>query len=120
MLFRSEGDKPGSPGWYNTAGFHAEAKKAGLKAVSINGDAFSAELKAQVNQAFSDAQPGPTARDFLLTGSTRLAVPVFQTLNFTVSYDTFVRLARGNELGVSHDLTLGLAWTWGRALQTFR
>ena len=30
-----EGDKPGSPGWNNTAGFHAEAKKAGLKAVSI-------------------------------------------------------------------------------------
>ncbi|MFO0603712.1 MAG: 5'-nucleotidase C-terminal domain-containing protein [Polyangiales bacterium] len=81
---------------------------------------WQAELKAQVNQAFSDAQPGPTARDFLLTGNTRLAVPIFQSLNFTITYDTFMRLARGNELGVSHDLTLGLAWTWGRAVQTFR
>ncbi|NBV52026.1 MAG: trans-2-enoyl-CoA reductase family protein [Verrucomicrobia bacterium] len=53
-----EGDKPGSPGWYNTAGFHAEAKKAGLKAVSINGDAFSAELKAQVIEAIKAKMPG--------------------------------------------------------------
>ena len=102
--------------------FVGEVKLTPYSLFSLRGRSvtWQAELKAQVNQAFSDAQPGPTARDFLLTGSTRLAVPVFQTLNFTVSYDTFVRLARGNELGVSHDLTLGLAWTWGRALQTFR
>lgn len=43
-----EGDKSGSPGWYNTVGFHAAAKKAGLKAVSLNGDAFSADLKTRV------------------------------------------------------------------------
>jgi enoyl-[acyl-carrier protein] reductase/trans-2-enoyl-CoA reductase (NAD+) len=53
-----EGDKPGSPGWYNTAGFHSEAKKAGLKAVSLNGDAFSAELKAQVIEAIKSKMPG--------------------------------------------------------------
>src|SRR5690606_17163734 len=33
--------KPGSSGWYNTAAFENEAKKAGLYAKSINGDAFS-------------------------------------------------------------------------------
>ena len=82
---------------------------------------WQAELKAQVNQAFSEAQPGPPPpATSLLTGNTRLAVPIFQSLNFTITYDTFMRLARGNELGVSHDLTLGLAWTWGRAVQTFR
>lgn len=37
--------KPGSPGWYNTAAFEAEAQKAGLYAKSINGDAFSNEIK---------------------------------------------------------------------------
>ena len=53
-----EGDKPGSPGWYNTSGFHAEAKKAGLKAVSLNGDAFSAEMKTQVIEAIKSKMPG--------------------------------------------------------------
>ena len=53
-----EGDKPGSPGWYNTAGFHAEARKAGLKAFSLNGDAFSAELKAQVIADIKAKMPG--------------------------------------------------------------
>lgn len=37
--------KPGSPGWYNTAAFQQQAEKAGLYAKSINGDAFSAEVK---------------------------------------------------------------------------
>ena len=37
--------KPGSPGWYNTIAFQNQAKKAGIYAKSINGDAFSAEVK---------------------------------------------------------------------------
>ncbi|MDC0176824.1 trans-2-enoyl-CoA reductase family protein [Polaribacter sp.] len=40
--------RPGSPGFYNTAAFEQEAKKAGLYAKSINGDAFSNEVKEQV------------------------------------------------------------------------
>lgn len=42
----SEG-KTASPGWYNTAAFEKEAKAAGLYAKSINGDAFSNEIKQQ-------------------------------------------------------------------------
>lgn len=42
----SEG-KTASPGWYNTAAFEKEAHKAGLYAKSINGDAFSNEVKQQ-------------------------------------------------------------------------
>jgi enoyl-[acyl-carrier protein] reductase / trans-2-enoyl-CoA reductase (NAD+) len=53
-----EGDKTGSPGWYNTAAFHDEARKAGLKAVSINGDAFSADIKAQAIAAIKAKMPG--------------------------------------------------------------
>lgn len=34
-------------GWYNTAAFHDEAKKAGLYAHTINGDAFSDEIKEE-------------------------------------------------------------------------
>ena len=39
--------RPGSPGWYNSAAFENEAHKAGLYAKSINGDAFSNEIKEQ-------------------------------------------------------------------------
>ncbi|WP_395044290.1 enoyl-ACP reductase FabV [Flavobacterium sp.] len=42
----SEG-KTASPGWYNSAAFEQEAQKAGLYAKSINGDAFSKEVKQQ-------------------------------------------------------------------------
>lgn len=37
--------KTATPGWYNTAAFETEAHKAGLYAKSINGDAFSNEIK---------------------------------------------------------------------------
>ena len=37
--------KPGTAGWYNTAAFEKEAQAAGLYAKSINGDAFSDEVK---------------------------------------------------------------------------
>lgn len=37
--------KTASPGWYNSAAFQNQAKRAGLYAKSINGDAFSEEVK---------------------------------------------------------------------------
>ena len=37
--------KTASPGWYNTAAFEEQAQTAGLYAKSINGDAFSNEIK---------------------------------------------------------------------------
>jgi enoyl-[acyl-carrier protein] reductase/trans-2-enoyl-CoA reductase (NAD+) len=39
--------KTASAGWYNTAAFEEEASKIGLYAKSINGDAFSDQIKAQ-------------------------------------------------------------------------
>lgn len=43
--------KTASAGYYNTAAFHAAADQAGLFALSINGDAFSDEIKAQTLSA---------------------------------------------------------------------
>lgn len=37
--------KTATPGWYNSAAFENEAQKVGLYAKSINGDAFSKEIK---------------------------------------------------------------------------
>lgn len=39
--------KTATPGWYNSAAFEKEATAAGLYAKSINGDAFSNEIKEQ-------------------------------------------------------------------------
>jgi enoyl-[acyl-carrier protein] reductase/trans-2-enoyl-CoA reductase (NAD+) len=39
--------KTATPGWYNSAAFEEEATKTGLYAKSINGDAFSKEVKQQ-------------------------------------------------------------------------
>ena len=40
--------KPGTAGWYNAAAFHSAADEAGLYAKSVNGDAFSDDVKARV------------------------------------------------------------------------
>ncbi|MFU8784980.1 enoyl-ACP reductase FabV [Aliidiomarina sp.] len=46
--------KTGTAGWYNTAAFHAQAKKDGLYYHTINGDAFSDEIKADTIQRIKD------------------------------------------------------------------
>jgi len=47
VFFEKEGSetKPGTAGWYNSAAFHKFAEAEGLYAKSINGDAFSDEIK---------------------------------------------------------------------------
>lgn len=50
VFFEKEGSetRTGSAGWYNSAAFHTAAEAEGLYARSINGDAFSSELKQKV------------------------------------------------------------------------
>ena len=43
----SNGKRTATPGWYNTAAFEEEAHTAGIYAKSINGDAFSKEIKEE-------------------------------------------------------------------------
>ncbi|MFT5482467.1 MAG: enoyl-[acyl-carrier protein] reductase/trans-2-enoyl-CoA reductase (NAD+) [Halieaceae bacterium] len=49
IFFEKEGSdrKPGTAGWYNSAAYHKCAEEAGLYARSINGDAFSDEIKSK-------------------------------------------------------------------------
>lgn len=49
----SEG-RTASAGWYNTAGLETEAHKQGLYAKSINGDAFSNEIKEKTLQLIKE------------------------------------------------------------------
>jgi enoyl-[acyl-carrier protein] reductase/trans-2-enoyl-CoA reductase (NAD+) len=50
VFYEKEGTegKPASAGWYNSAAFHNWAETNGLYAKSINGDAFSTEIKQRV------------------------------------------------------------------------
>lgn len=50
VMFEREaaGKRTATPGWYNTKAFEKFAQEEGLYAKSINGDAFSAEIKEQV------------------------------------------------------------------------
>ena len=50
VFFEKEGTerKPGTAGWYNSAAFHEAADEAGVYAKSLNGDAFSDDMKARV------------------------------------------------------------------------
>ncbi|MDP3631574.1 enoyl-ACP reductase FabV [Phenylobacterium sp.] len=45
--------KTASAGWYNNRAFEAQAAKAGRKAVTLDGDAFSDEMKAQTVAAIA-------------------------------------------------------------------
>lgn len=47
--------KPASAGWYNNRAFENRARAAGSKAVTIEGDAFSNEVKAQTIEAIKEA-----------------------------------------------------------------
>lgn len=53
----SANGKTASAGWYNTAAFEAEARKAGLYAASANGDAFSTEMKNAVITRLKNEMP---------------------------------------------------------------
>lgn len=50
VFFEKEGsdNRPASAGWYNSAAFHKAAEAEGLYAKSVNGDAFSHEIKDRV------------------------------------------------------------------------
>ncbi|MBI9105834.1 MAG: trans-2-enoyl-CoA reductase family protein [Spirochaetales bacterium] len=65
VFFEKEGSetRTGTPGYYNTKSFDAEAASAGLFSRSINGDAFSDELK---HEAISAIKEGPGKVDLVI------------------------------------------------------
>jgi len=47
--------RTGTPGYYNNETYDKEAAKAGLVSITLNGDAYSNEMKAQTAKAVKDA-----------------------------------------------------------------
>ena len=54
---RASGKRTATAGWYNTAAFQKRAHEAGLWAKSINGDAFSADVKEQAIELLREIGP---------------------------------------------------------------
>ncbi len=56
IFFEKEGTerKPGTAGWYNSAAFHKFAEAEGLYAKSINGDAFSDDIKQRTIEVIKE------------------------------------------------------------------
>ena len=52
---KAQDKKPGTPGFYNNLAFEREAAKSGLVARTVNGDAFSDEVKAETAKAIREA-----------------------------------------------------------------
>ena len=50
--------RTGSAGWYNNRAFEQAAEQAGLPCRTINGDAFSPEIKAETIEAIRQTMPG--------------------------------------------------------------
>lgn len=117
----SEG-KTATAGWYNTAAFEKAAREAGRFAKSINGDAFSHEIKAQTIElirkhfgqvdlvVYSLASPRRTHPD---TGETFNSVlkPIGQsfankTVNFHTGEVTDVELGPATEEEIRHTVAV--------------
>jgi len=122
--------KTASPGWYNSAAFQKEAKKAGLYAKSINGDAFSDEIKKQTIDLikqdlgkidlviYSLASPVRTNPKTGVTHRSTLK-PLGQTftdktVDFHTGKVTTVSIEPGNETDIENTVAVmgGEDWQW--------
>jgi enoyl-[acyl-carrier protein] reductase/trans-2-enoyl-CoA reductase (NAD+) len=104
----SEEGRPATPGWYNTIAFERAAKTAGLDAKSVNGDAFSDDIKRQVI-ALIKAGLGPVDLVVYSVASPRRVHPktgvVHRSVLKPVS-QTYTNKTVDTDLGVVSDITI--------------
>lgn len=83
--------KPGTPGFYNNRAFDSEAASAGLSSFTLNGDAFSNEMKAETVKTVKEVaqKAGIPAKIDLIVYS--LASPVRTDPNDGVLYKSVIK-----------------------------
>ncbi|MDR3356054.1 MAG: bifunctional NADH-specific enoyl-ACP reductase/trans-2-enoyl-CoA reductase, partial [Spirochaetaceae bacterium] len=99
--------RPGTPGWYNNLCFDGEADAAGLRAKTLNVDAFSAEAKAAVIDAVKKlaAEAGlPPQLDLVVYS---LASPVRTDPATGVMYKSVIKPVGAPYSGRTFDLASG-------------
>ncbi len=99
--------KPGTPGWYDNLAFDAEAKAAGLAAATLDGDAFSDEIKAAAVEAIKKtaAAAGVSAKVDLVVYS--LASPVRVDPRDGVMYRSVIKPIGAAYAGTTMDMLTG-------------
>jgi enoyl-[acyl-carrier protein] reductase/trans-2-enoyl-CoA reductase (NAD+) len=104
----SEDGRPATPGWYNTIAFERAAKAAGLYARSVNGDAFSDEIKRQVITLIK-AELGPVDLVVYSVASPRRVHPKTGAVHKSVLKpvgQTYTNKTVDTDLGVVSDITI--------------
>ena len=104
----SEEGRPATPGWYNTIAFERAAKSTGLYARSVNGDAFSDEIKRQVI-ALIKAGLGPVDLVVYSVASPRRVHPKTGVVHRSVLKpvgQTYTNKTVDTDLGVVSDITI--------------
>jgi enoyl-[acyl-carrier protein] reductase/trans-2-enoyl-CoA reductase (NAD+) len=99
--------KPGTPGWYNNLCFDAEAAKAGLAAKTLDGDAFSNEMKNQTAAAIRETaeRAGVPAKVDLVVYS--LASPVRTDPKTGIMYRSVIKPIGQTYSGTTLDMMTG-------------
>jgi enoyl-[acyl-carrier protein] reductase/trans-2-enoyl-CoA reductase (NAD+) len=103
--------KPGTPGWYNNLTFDSEAARAGLAAKTLDGDAFSAEVKAQAAAALREAAAaaGIPPRVDLVVYS--LASPARKDPKTGITYRSVIKPIGRRYSGLTLDMMTGALTT---------
>jgi enoyl-[acyl-carrier protein] reductase/trans-2-enoyl-CoA reductase (NAD+) len=99
--------KPGTPGWYNNKTFDLEADKAGIPAKTLDGDAFSFEMKAKAAAAVREAAAAakiPAKIDLIVYS---LASPVRTDPRTGVMYRSVIKPIGGTYSGKTVDMLTG-------------
>jgi enoyl-[acyl-carrier protein] reductase/trans-2-enoyl-CoA reductase (NAD+) len=99
--------KTGTPGWYNNAAFDAEAAAAGLPHRTLDGDAFSREMKARAARAIRETAAEaklPAQADLVIYS---LASPVRTDPEDGVMYKSVIKPIGGSYSGTTVDMLTG-------------
>ena len=104
--------RPGSAGWYNTAAFEKAATADGLVAKSLNGDAFSHELKQQALDIIKNEMGGKVDLVVYSLASPRRTDPdtgeVFKSVLKTTGGD-YTNKTLNTDKGEITEVTIGAA-----------
>jgi len=114
LFFEKPGSekRPGSAGWYNTAAFEKAAHAEGLFAKSLNGDAFSHELKSQAIEIIKNEMGGKVDLVVYSLASPRRTDPdsgeVFKSVLKTTGGD-YTNKTLNTDKGEVEEVTIGAA-----------
>jgi enoyl-[acyl-carrier protein] reductase/trans-2-enoyl-CoA reductase (NAD+) len=99
--------KPGTPGWYNNLSFDTEAAKAGLVSITLEGDAYSNEMKDKAAAALREAaaRAGIPAHIDLVVYS--LASPVRTDPKDGIMYKSVIKPIGAGYSGKTIDMMTG-------------